>query len=295
MTDKNLLILACHTNSILKKNSLLHNIRYFYELCNNIVIINSLECKDIELEDKLNVELKLIDNSSKLIFEYIPNDKYLCQGKWMYYLNKIHYTVYDNIILTNDSFLITRSLNDYKALIKPSVELVALLDSYQMDYHHPDFLRTYNLSGIRKLLNYFEQNKSNITNTLTIIRYYEVKSSRLFDNIEILYKNETKEDYNIHFDNFQLERYLYELNYPIIKLKKITSHFYNDKNMPSDFDPVEYRSLHPDLLEFDDNFLINHFSNAGIYEGRLYKKNQKNELPLFFQNYLQKINFLIKN
>jgi hypothetical protein len=274
MTDKNLLLIACHTNSLLKKDSLLHNIKYFYELCNNIVIINSLECKDIELEDKLNKELQCIEKSAKLIFEYIPNDIYICQGKWMYYLNKIPYTVFDNIILTNDSYLITSSLNNYKELIKPSVELVALLDSYQSNYHFPDFLRTYNLTGIRKLLNHYEQNKSNITNFMSIINYYEIESSRLFDNVEILYKNETKETYNIHFDNYQLERYLYNLNYPIIKLKKITSNFYNNINMPTDFNPEEYRSLHADLLEFDDNFLINHFLNHGIYEGRLYKKNQ---------------------
>jgi len=299
MTNKNLLLIACHTNSVLKKDSLLHNIKYLYELCNNIVIINSLECKDIELEDKLNLKLKFIDNSSKLIFEYIPNDKYVCHGKWMYYLNKIHYTVYDNIILTNDSFLITRSLNDYKELIKPSIELVALLDSYEIKYHYPDFLRTYNQNSIQKILKYYEMNKNHITCFSSVVYHYEVSSTELFDNVEILYKNETGEPTNIHFIDHHLEKYLYHLNYPVIKLKKMLFEHNDKPKIPNDFDPVEYRLLHSDLSNFDNVFLTNHFINYGINEGRPYKKNQKPQLPLYLplylQNYLEKINFIIKN
>ena len=44
----------------------------------------------------------------------MQNDKYICHGKWLKYLKKNHYSNYNNIILANDSFLITKSLNEYK-------------------------------------------------------------------------------------------------------------------------------------------------------------------------------------
>lgn len=215
---KNLLIIACHTNSELKKSILIHNIKYFCELCDNIVIINSSECRDADLEVDLLLEL----NDSLITFEYIPNDKYVCQGKWLYYLNKIDYSIYDNITLTNDSFLITRSLKDYKELINPHTELVGLLESYEQEYHIPDFLRSYNKAAIQKLLKYYETNKSIIGDINSLITVYEVKSTRLFQS-RVVYKNETKHILNIHFHDGLFYHHLYHLNYPVIKIKKITN------------------------------------------------------------------------
>ena len=50
-------------------------------------------------------------------FDYKQNDKFISHGKWMHFLNKFNYRVYENVILTNDSFIITRSLLDLKSLI----------------------------------------------------------------------------------------------------------------------------------------------------------------------------------
>ena len=60
------------------------------------------------------------------------------------------------------------------------------------------------------------------------------------------------------------------------------------EKIPADFNSVEYKSLHPDLIHFSDIDALNHFKNNGIYEGRLYKKNQ---IPLYLEHYLNLIGF----
>lgn len=278
-----LLLIACHTNSEIKKKSLLHNIPYFSELCNNIVIIQSTECKDEELENNIN---KINKN---IIFFYMPNDKYLCHGKWWSYLNTINYKEYDNITLTNDSYLITKSLNDYKNLIHKNVELVVLLDSHEIKYHYPDFLRTYNKIAIEKILNYYNIYKYNIITFYDVIIYYEINSSVLFNNVKVLYNNKkTNKFTNIHFDNVELKEYLYNLNYPIIKLKKLNSNTYPvNFKIPTDFNPSEYKLLNFDLSHLNNSELRKHFIKSGINDGRLYKKNQIITLPTFLIEYLK--------
>ena len=283
-----LLLIACHTNSEIKKKSLLHNIKYFSELSDNIVIIQSIECKNKLLE----TNIKKINNN--IIFYYIPNDQYLCHGKWCSYLSTIDYTEYDNITLTNDSYLITKSLNNYKNLIDKDVELVALLDSYDTKYHYPDFLRTYNKTGINKIINYYDSNKCKIKCFHDAIIYYEVNTSSLFDNVKVLYhNNDSNNRTNIHSNNEELKNYLYNLNYPIIKIKKLISNYYpNNFIIPQDFKVTEYRSLNVDIAHMNDLQLRNHFINCGINDGRLYKKNQPTLLPEFLTNYLKFNNLL---
>ena len=126
-------------------------------------------------------------------------------------------------------------------LINSNEELVALLESYQTKHHYPDFLRTYNQIGINKLLNFYENNMININSFFQCISIYEIESSYLFENVKILFKADKTEPINIHFDNYYLEHNLYNLNYPIIKLKKIESNYYENKELPIDFNPFEYQ------------------------------------------------------
>lgn len=271
-----LIIIAGHTNSELKIKALLHNIKYFLELSTNIVVINSSEFRESNLEEKLPAAVKI---------EYIDNDKYICYGKFIYYLNTIDRAQYNNVILTNDSIIITRSLDDFKSLISPEIELVAMLDSHQIKYHYPDFLRVYNNTGIDKLLVHYESNKHLITNFWSCINFYEVNSSSLFDTVRILYKQQNKTPVNIHFNDYNLQKYLYKkTNYPIIKIKRLQKPYYGTKpyKIPEDFNPAEYKSINPDLLHLSDTSAKCHFLESGMKEGRCYKKNQYCKILPYF-------------
>ena len=337
-----LTVISCHTDSIIKINALLHNLKYFMEISTDIAIVNSSEFINLNLEKKIKdkyfdknivfndiitdelcfayknkyADLKNLNNNqlrnhwinigkkekriisvlkNNIYFDYKENDKFICHGKFIYYLNKIDYSNYDNIILTNDSFIITRSLFDFKNLIDKNTELVSLLDSNDIKYHYPDFLRAYNYVGIKKILEYYEKNKKNISDFLSTIINYEINSSELFNDVKILYKNENNYIKNIHYDNDKLEDYLYNKNYPVIKLKKFYGPNTYDGKLPEDFNPNEYKNLYSDLCNFSDIDALNHFINHGMYEGRYYKKNQICILPKFLENYLILIGFLKKN
>lgn len=226
-----------------------------------------------------------------IYFDYIPNNKFVCQGKWVHYLNKIDYNNFTNIILTNDSFVITRSLFDFKQLIQPNIELVALLESYEEKHHYPDFLRAYNVSGIKKILNYYETNKENITDFWSVVVNYEINSSHIFNNVDVLYKNKNEHNKNIHFDDNLMQEYIYNKNYPVIKIKKFAFNKYDITELPLDFDSKEYKVLNNDLKDISDEDATKHFLNHGVNEGRLYKKDQVNILPYFLENYLKLIGF----
>ena len=333
-----LTIISCHTDSKIRIDALLHNIKYFIEISDTIAIVNSLEFinlnikekimeryfnKNIIFDDILTDELCYIykkkyndlsnlsneqlrehwihhgkrekrDFSLKvynIYFDYKINDNFINYGKWLYFLNKINYNVYNNIILTNDSFVITRSLICLKSLIEPNIELVSLLSSYENQYHYPDFLRIYNLVGINKIIKYYEMTMPKITDFLSCITDFEVKSTDIFDSVEVLYKGSDDFKGNIHFDDKYLEDYLYNNNYPVVKVKKLLFNFYEDKNIPTDFNSNEYKMLNPDLISFADCDALEHFKNHGIHEGRIYKKNQACTLPTFLKNYMSLIGF----
>ena len=339
--NKILTIIGCHTNSQIKIDALLHNMKYFMELSNTIAIVNSSEFVDLHIEVRLKkvypntniifndvlsddlcyiYKTKYVDlcnfNNDQLrehwirygkrekrgfsfpvydvYFDYKKNDKFISHGKWLYFLNRFDYSSYDHVVLTNDSFIITRSLLDLTALVEPNTELVTILDSYQSKYHYPDYLRIYNSVGLSKIIQYYETNMSHITDFASVINTFEIGSSCIFDDVKVLYKNNGDFDGNIHFDNYYLEEYLYRRNYPIVKIKKLLSNYYVDKTIPDDFIAREYKFLNVDLIGFTDTDAYNHFKNHGIFEGRQYKKNQRCKLPDFLEHYMNLIGFKLQ-
>ncbi len=336
---KILTIISCHTDSKIKIDALIHNIKYFMEISDTIAIVNSLDFLHLNLKEKImekyfnkNIifddvltdelcyiyknkynDVREFDNKKlrdhwinygknekrdfsfkvyNIYFDYKKNDKFINHGKWVYYLNKISCSIYSNIILTNDSFVISQSLIDLKKLIEPNIELVSLLSSYQTRHHYPDFLRIYNLVGIYKIIKYYEMTMPKITDFLSCITKFEINSSDIFDSVKVLYKGSVDFAGSINFDDKYLEDYLYNKNYPVVKIKKLTSNFYEDKNnIPPDFNSNEYKMLHADLVNFADYDLLQHFKNHGIHEGRKYKKNQSCKIPRFLKNYMGLIGF----
>jgi hypothetical protein len=85
--------------------------------------------------------------------------------------------------------------------------------------------------------------------------------------------------------------YLNDLNYPIVKIKKINNNCYETNDVPSDFDGEVYKSIHPDLINIPDP--LEHFINCGLPEGRLYKPNQNITMNGKLKKYL--LDYVSKN
>jgi len=224
-----------------------------------------------------------------LYFEYAANDKFIAHGKWAHYLKKTSWDPYSRFILTNDSFVITRSLRDFKQLMDPAVEMVALLDSHETEFHYPDFLRAYNKSGLTALLDFFEREKERITDIQSVIDVYEIGSSHLFQSVQVLFQSPQGE-INIHFHDLFVADYLFTKNYPAVKIKKIDFCYYTSHEVPADFNGNEYKGLHADLAHLDEAGARTHFVRHGLSENRKYKKNQMQKHEAL-QTYLALVGF----
>lgn len=277
-----LTIIACNTDSDIKKRALLHNFPFFAKISSTIIIINSSEYHSEELNDALRT-VNIKSTSTKLLFMHIPNDRFLCHGKWIHVLqtlNKALIAQFDNFILTNDSIIITRELTELSNRIDKNTELVAMLDSYEIKYHYPDFLRCYNKIGLAKIIDFYVENKSKISTYQSVVETYEVGTTNLFPRykVKIAFKQACKRKVNVHFCDSFTFYYLFKRQYPIIKIKKILHHVemsgdhHPRQLLPANFSSSLYAELYPDLrhLKDDHDALVNHFLRHGIAERRPY-------------------------
>jgi len=212
---------------------------------------------------------------SSFIFVFYCKNFGYCYGKWMHFYDNIaRETKYKNYILANDSFLITRPLDEFDCLIKENkYDLISLTASNEISYHYTDFLRNYNSESMNMYKNFLSTQLRLHTDFLDVIRHIELPSLNLFNNRTCLYDVEPNYYKNIHFDEDKLMHYLNELNYPIVKIKKIGTPSYDNYTLPSDFNPAEYIDANPDLKYVND--AQSHFLEKGINEKRRYKKNQR--------------------
>jgi hypothetical protein len=149
---KYLTIVACHTNKLLKEQTLLNNLKHFDFPSNNIVIVNSLNTNF----DKNNITTKILD-----YFEVENNSNTLDFGKYMIALQKYDYTKYDYIIFINDSIIINSSMNHfYNIMMKKNVELYAYNSSSEIKYHYQSYLFGIKSESIYKFINFFNEKKN---------------------------------------------------------------------------------------------------------------------------------------
>ena len=89
-----------------------------------------------------------------LIFLNISrNIKFLVTAQYLNDTNCIE--KYNNFILINDSFLITKSLNNLKNAMNNNYDVISISESYERKYHLPDFFRCYNKNSIKIILNLY--------------------------------------------------------------------------------------------------------------------------------------------
>ena len=279
--------MQCHTNNELKYQVIEHNMDYISEICDHVVINNSLEFNVGYLENKL----KRFEDKVTIEYNYYENDHTICAGKLFEYLRKnIDFVSksFDKCIVTNDSFVLVNSLQPFKKFItENNYDLYGILSSRERSFHYPDFLRAYSSDGIITLKDFIAKQLRACRDKEDVIDLIEIASTWEYENLGCLYEGDIKYKYNIHFDDKLLEQYLTKANYPIVKLRYLNKTSYDVVNfyLPEDFDPFEYKSVNKDLHGMDEIDSTRHFLKIGIHQGRKYKAGQSNQcLP-----YLQKI------
>jgi hypothetical protein len=239
-----------------------------------------LELSDIS-DDNIAIENDLIT------IIHAPNDTNdLCYKKYCVWHNTYSYIIpqYSNFILTNDSIIITRDLNDFEKLFNSNIEITGLLASNEYSYHYPDFLRRYNPIGVHKAITYYNNNLGKYHNCFELVLNLEIRIMDIFKQSQrqVLFDIQKDHSCNIHFHEICMSKYLFHLNYPIIKVKAlIRPWYYLHNTLPTDFNCDDYKELNPDLSFYSVGEYENHFITRGMYQARMYKKEMKSFLKIY--------------
>ena len=182
LNKKILVLFACHTNSEIKLKGLLNNLHYFKKTPNiDFVFINSIGAN---YSENLKTELQ-----NKCIYYEIDNANTYDFGKWAYALKNVDYTLYNNVIFTNDSYIIHNNIDRF--LIKSattSVELYGYNDSSQIRYHYQSYLFSINSSAIYKFISMYNLRESNIHCQQDVINFYELQMLNYFSSYDCYLK-----------------------------------------------------------------------------------------------------------
>lgn len=243
----------------------------------------------IEREDILQYYLtygrkqkQFFEQEGEILISYLEteNNNLADFGKFEFFSEKNRHFVdriFSNIILTNDSYILTREIPDFKELFVENSEVCTILISNEVQKHLTSYLRRYSVSGFRKMINFFNSKKNNIRTFRDLIDKIELSDMELYTNPKFLF--ESSENANIHFDDTTFKKYLL-MGYPCIKLKSLFK--LRHDNFPDDFCPIQYKNLHPDLGRHSPEDATKHFLVNGIYERRAYKIEENGNHKRFF-------------
>jgi hypothetical protein len=278
-TKSTICIIVCHTDTLTKRRVILHNLQYLTSIAHKFVFVDSEECLPLKLEEHVRNAFPSLDAS----FLSVPNDSvFLCALKIINYLenNREEYSVYDRIVLTNDSFIICNSLDKFGLLKEDdNYDMVGILASNEIRYHYPDFLRAYKTSEISKLVEYFRKNQERMKTTQDLIEIFEIDSTQLFPKRKAVYEAEPGYMKNIHFDVEKLDEYIIQKDYPIVKLRylcvvSMCTMYENTQALPIDLDMNQYRKMYPFLTNMSDSEISHYYIKHGMKEGVRYRKGQ---------------------
>ena len=216
-----LVVMACHASTELKIKLILNNLAYFTEIGDEFVLVDSQECEWNDLESRIPVMYPQI----KLTMFRVHNDPiFICHAKYLFYLQNhaSHYSAFERVILTNDSFLVCQSLERFgKLKDSDDYDMTSLVASNELRFHFTDFLRSYRTTVLPFLINYFLLHRDKVHCIFSLIRQYEINSTFAFSRKKALYEAESGYEGNIHFDDAKIYIYLMHKEYPVIKLKKL--------------------------------------------------------------------------
>jgi hypothetical protein len=216
---KILTIIACHSDTLIKYNTIVNNLKYFSFPTNHIVIVNS---KDAAYSRALSETLE----QHKYGYIEIPNNSHLDIGKWCHVLNLIDTSKYSHVVFTNDSFVITSSIyHFFNKMFERDVELYGYNDSTQECYHYQSYLFGVKESAVYKLQNLYSNKKHLLTNYNAVVNNIELKLVDTFKSTDCFLKigNITSHrGKNIFFNNDTFYKKLFGARVlPLIKLKRL--------------------------------------------------------------------------
>ena len=297
MTYKILGLLANHTCNNIKYNISLNNIKLIHKNLNDICVIDTI---NIDYGNKLCNHLKKLYKINNYFF--IENNSYFDFGKWIYALKNIDYSIYDYILLINDSIILSDEINNFfNSLnnVDNNINLYGYNDSSQIKYHYQSYLFAINIRIVNKFINFIESKKNLIFDLESLVHNIELNLCEIDENHDSFIKigNKYNKDLNLYWENERLYKYLLTKKiFSIIKLKKIFDiqkeyKFILYKENIEDFNYNFYREYY-NINNLSDKELLDNFIEYGQYEGKKYKPNFNVLLPNYYRDFLNNLGLL---
>jgi hypothetical protein len=175
---KYIMIMACHSDTELKLNTIRNNLKYFAFENVHKIVINS---EGLSLAPKVE-EICQKHNNTK--YYELPNTNYYDFGKWLYAVqNLIDYNNYDYVVFTNDSYIIHNSINHFLNLVsKHNVDLFGYNDSTQNKYHYQSYLFSLKNNAIPSFINQVSNPNLQINGQNDVISNFELKMTDWYQN-----------------------------------------------------------------------------------------------------------------
>jgi hypothetical protein len=170
-----LVVISCDCDTIDNANRMRNNLEYFnYNNIHKIIINSNNSQYKVQLEEVcLSFENTSYYETNKL--------SYGDYGKWCdVLLNMVDYSKYNYILLTNDSYRISSSINHYFNLMyKFDVDIYGYNDSTECNYHVQSYLFALKQEAVQTFITHINDIK--INNKKDIIDKFELKMLDWFD------------------------------------------------------------------------------------------------------------------
>lgn len=183
LNTKVLVIIACHTDSEIRFKTIINNIKYFKKSHNtDLIIVNSL---NLPLSESLKNMIQ-----EKCTYYEIENSSTYDHGKWIYALENTNYHSYNNVIFTNDSYIIHWHIDLFLLnTIKSNAEIYGYTDCSERNiYHYQSYLFSIKSSAVIKFITMYYSAFENIHSFDDLINNCEIKMLHFFDSKDCFLK-----------------------------------------------------------------------------------------------------------
>ena len=224
-----LILIATHANTDIKKKAIVSNHHFIHtsiyaKYKADIIYIHSEECERLH-----NTQPELLDNKcGRCDHYYITNNHALLDShKWLYGLDtEFHREDYSHIVLLNDSFILLRPVPELFDFFVTQQTLTGLLKSTEIQLHIQSFFRCLPADLVPQYIQYIDNHKEHVTDYNTNVLQLEVK---ICEQLKPTWAFDSPDNMNIHFNDAQIKHYVYNLNYPCLKIKWV----WNTKHIKS--------------------------------------------------------------
>jgi hypothetical protein len=207
------IVIACHTDSMLKYKVLINNVHYLKELGYPILLVNTQGTEHYDYK---------LPNVEQTIF--IPNNSVADFGKWAHAVDTFYLSQFEYVVFTNDSVIMTGTISSFFKTLG-DIDLLAWNDSSEICHHYQSYFFAIHGTKLAPFRKYVALKAPLIRSHSDLVRMCELPLIDLYPKHDCYLRISNipaNQGYNINFNNDSLMYILLFSNkLPFIKVKRL--------------------------------------------------------------------------